>query len=84
MERKLENGKVYVKPSVIQTLTKDDNVSISSLKEIGTYKDGTLGRVEIGGNYNFNNSLSGYGWVNYTYGSDYNATALGVGLNYSW
>ena len=84
LERKLENGKVYVKPSVIQTLTKDDNVSISSLKEIGTYKDGTLGRVEIGGNYNFNNSLSGYGWINYTYGSNYNATALGVGLNYSW
>ena len=84
LERKLENGKVYVKPSVIQTLTKDDNVSISGLNKIDTYKDGTLGRVEIGGNYNFNNSLSGYGWVNYTYGSNYNATALGVGLNYSW
>ena len=84
LERKIENGKVYVRPSVIQTITRDDNVSISRLKEIATYKDGTLGRIEIGGNYNFNNSLSGYGWINYTCGSNYNATALGVGLNYNW
>ncbi len=76
LERRFENAKLYIKPGIIQTLTEDDNVSISGLKDIDTYKDSALGRVEIGGNYNFNYNLSTYGWINYTYGSNYNATAL--------
>ena len=84
LERRFDNAKLYIKPGIIQTLTEDDNVSISGLKDIDTYKDSTLGRVEIGGNYNFNYNLSTYGWINYTYGSNYDATALGFGLSYSW
>ena len=84
LAKNFENGKVYVKPSVIQTLTDDDKVSITGLNEIDTYHDQTLGRVEIGGNYGFNDNWSAYGWANYTFGSSYDATSLGLGVNYSW
>lgn len=84
LTKNLENGKVYVKPSVIQSFTSGDEVSITGLNEVDTYHDQTLGRVEFGGNYEFNDSLSVHGWINYTYGSSYDATALGFGLNYSW
>ena len=84
LAKNFENGKVYIKPSVIQTLTDDDKVSITGLNEIDTYHDQTLGRVEIGGNYGFNDNWSAYGWANYTFGSSYDATSLGLGVNYSW
>ncbi len=84
MSKNFENGKAYIKPSVIQTLTEDDEVSITGLNEIDTYHDQTLGRIEIGGNYGFNDNWSAYGWANYTFGSSYDATALGAGVNYSW
>ena len=84
LSKNFENGKAYIKPSVIQTLTEDDEVSITGLNEIDTYHDQTLGRIEIGGNYGFNDNWSAYGWANYTFGSSYDATALGAGVNYSW
>ena len=75
---------LYVKPSVVQTLVDGDEIEVTKLGKVDTIEDKTLGRVEIGGNYGFNDNWSAYGWANYTFGSDYEATSLGAGVNYSW
>ncbi len=81
-----DNGfySLYVKPSVVQTLVDGDEIEVTELGKVDTVEDKTLGRVEIGGNYGFNDNWSAYGWANYTFGSDYEATSLGAGLNYAW
>ena len=84
LEKQIDYAKIYVKPSVIQTITSGDSVKITGLNKLSTYDDATLGRIELGGRYGFTDALSAYGWVNYTFGSDYDATAFGAGLNYSW
>ncbi len=84
LSQQFENAKVYVKPSLIQTYTDGDSVKISGLNKADTYHDQTLGRIEIGGNYGFTDSLNGYVWSNYTYGSSYDSTAAGFGINYAW
>ena len=84
LEKQIDAAKVYVKPSVIQTITSGDSVKITGLNKLSTYDDATLGRIGLGGRYGFTDALSAYGWVNYTFGSDYDATAFGAGLNYSW
>ncbi len=82
----LPNGyyNVYVKPSIVQTYNDGDEVKISQLDTIDTLEDQTLGRVEIGGNYGIGDNWSLYGWTNHTFGDDYKATSLGLGLNYNW
>ena len=72
---------VYVKPSVVQTLVDGDEVTITGLGKVNTLDDETLGRIELGGRYGFTDQLSAYGWANYTFGSDYDATTVGLGLN---
>ncbi len=81
-----DNGyaNVYIKPSVVQTITDGGEVSISGLGKVESLDDETLGRVEIGGRYGISSVLSAYGWANYTFGSDYDATTFGVGLNYAF
>lgn len=81
-----ENGiaKLYVKPSVIQVLNGDNRVVISGLKKSGAMDDATLGRMELGGRYGFDDHLSAYGWTNYTFGSDYDAFSVGAGISYAW
>ena len=75
---------VYVKPSVVQTLVDGDEVTITGLGKVNTLDDETLGRIELGGRYGFTENLSAYGWANYTFGSDYDATTVGLGLNYAF
>ena len=75
---------VYVKPSVVQTLVDGDEVNITGLGKVNTLDDETLGRIELGGRYGFTDNLSAYGWANYTFGSDYDATTVGLGLNYAF
>ena len=84
LEKQIDAAKVYVKPSVIQTVTSGDSVKITGLNKLSTYDDQTLGRIELGGRYGFTDALSAYGWVNYTFGSGYDATAFGAGINYAW
>ena len=81
-----DNGaaSIYVKPSVVQTLVDGDEVTITEIGKVDTIDDETLGRIEIGGNYGFNDNWSAYGWANYTFGSDYEATSIGAGVNYAW
>ena len=75
---------VYVKPSVVQTIVDGDEVSITGLGDVEALDDATLGRIEIGSRYGFTTNLSAYGWANYTFGSDYDATTFGLGLNYAF
>ena len=75
---------VYVKPSVVQTIVDRDEVNITGLGDVEALDDATLGRIEIGGRYGFTTNLSAYGWANYTFGSDYDATTFGLGLNYAF
>ena len=84
LEKQIDYAKIYVKPSVIQTITSGDSVKITGLNKLSTYDDATLGRIELGGRYGFTDALSAYGWVNYTFSSDYDATAFGAGVSYSW
>ena len=75
---------VYVKPSVVQTIVDGEDVSITGLGDVEALDDATLGRIEIGGRYGLTTNLSAYGWANYTFGSDYDATTFGLGLNYAF
>ena len=84
LEKQIDYAKIYVKPSVIQTITSGDSVKITGLNKLSTYDDATLGRIELGGRYGFTDALSAYGWVNYTFGADYDATAFGAGVSYAW
>ncbi len=84
LEQQVANAKIYVKPSVVQTLTEDDSVVITGLSPIDTYHDQTLGRIEAGLRLGLTSALSGYAWGNYTFGSSYDAVSLGAGLNYAW
>ncbi len=84
LEKQIDTAKIYVKPSVIHTLTDDDEVKISGYGKADTYHDQTLGRIELGGRYGFNDAVSGYGWTNYTFGSGYDNVTLGAGLSYAW
>ncbi len=82
----LEEGyaNLYVKPSIVQTIVDGDEVNITGLGKVNTLDDETLGRIELGGRYGFTDQLSAYGWANYTFGSDYDATTVGLGLNYAF
>ena len=83
---KTDNGmaNIYVKPSVVQTIVDGDEVNITGLGKVNTLDDETLGRIELGGRWGFTDQLSAYGWANYTFGSDYDATTVGLGLNYAF
>ncbi len=77
-------SKIYIKPSVIQTLNFGNEVKITHLNTVDTVDDQTLGRIEIGGRYALDNKMSLYGYVNYTTGTDYDDVAAGLGFNYRW
>lgn len=77
-------AKIYVKPSVVQVISSGDRVKISGMYKLDTFEDGTLGRAELGGRYALSQKLSAYGNVNYTFGSDYQASSLAIGLNYNF
>lgn len=73
-----------MKPSFVRTIVNGGEVKIDGLGKISTVDNDNLGRIELGGHYGLGQSLSAYGWANYTFGSDYNATTFGVGLNYAF
>ena len=75
---------IYIKPSVVQTITDGGEVNISGLGDVESLDDMTLGRVEIGGYYGLSSACTAYGWANYTVGSDYDATTFGIGFNYAF
>ncbi len=77
-------SKVYVKPSIVQTINFGNEVTITHLGKVDTLDDQTLGRIEVGGRYAVGGKMSLYGYVNYTTGSDYDDIAVGLGFSYRW
>lgn len=77
-------SKVYIKPSIIQTVNFGNEVKITHLGKVDSLDDQTLGRIELGGRYALDGKMSLYGYVNYTTGSDYDDIAAGLGFNYRW
>lgn len=77
-------SKVYVKPSIVQTINFGNEVKITHLGKVDTLDDQTLGRIEVGGRYAVDGKMSLYGYVNYTTGSDYDDIAAGLGFSYRW
>ncbi|MBO5284465.1 MAG: autotransporter domain-containing protein, partial [Alphaproteobacteria bacterium] len=84
VEKDIEKSRLYIKPSVVRTFNFGDEMSVTNLKTLSTTKDQTLGRIELGADFNFTDSLSAYTWLNYTANADYHATAGGLGLTYRW
>ena len=52
--------------------------------DIRSYKDQTLGRMEIGGAFGFTRDFSGYAAAGYTFGDDYKAYDINVGVSYAF
>lgn len=77
-------SKVYVKPSVIQTFASDARTKITGLRQVDTYENKTLGRMEIGAKLGLTPALSAYTSANYTFGRDYQSYGVDAGLTYAW
>ena len=77
-------SKLYIKPSVIQTINFGNDVTITHLGEVDSLDDQTLGRIELGGRYAVDDKMNLYGYVNYTMGSDYDDMTAGLGFMYRW
>ncbi len=78
-------NKLYVKPSIIRTLSSGGKTMISGLDhKVRSYKDRTLARMEAGGEFGITSRMFGYAGAGYTFGDDYEAYDVNVGLNYAF
>lgn len=75
---------VYIEPGIARTFTDGHEVEITELGKVKTAKNQTLGYVELGINYGFENSWSVYGTIDYMFGKDYEAVSVNAGTKYSW
>lgn len=76
-------GKLFVKPSVVQTFG-DGDVRLTSLGNVSGLEDMTLGRVVAGGSLDLTRQLNGFANVGYTFGSDYRDLNFNLGVNYAF
>ena len=81
---KLDEGKaaIYVKPSVIQTIHRGGKLKVSGLDGIHTTEDRTLGRFEVGAEYDINSKWSVGATAAHTFGADYKDTTLTLDAKY--
>ena len=78
-------NKLYVKPSIIRTFSSGGKTMISGLDhKVRSYKDRTLARMEAGGEFGITSRMFGYAGAGYTFGDDYEAYDVNVGLNYAF
>ena len=74
---------IYFKPSIIRIFGSGGDVEISGLRHIAKgYKNKTLFRGEIGGNFGITRRLSGFYGTGYTFGDDYKSFDVNAGINY--
>ncbi|MBR2034080.1 MAG: autotransporter outer membrane beta-barrel domain-containing protein, partial [Alphaproteobacteria bacterium] len=80
----LDEGKaaIYVKPSVIQTIHGGGKLNVKALDSIHTTEDRTLGRFEIGAEYEVNTRWSVGASAAHTFGSDYKDTTFSLDAKY--
>lgn len=76
-------NRIYAKPSIIRTFTDGGKTKISGLRDdVKSYEDRTLGRMELGGEFGLDKSWNSWVATGYTFGDDYKAYDLTVGLGY--
>ena len=80
----LDAGKaaIYIKPSVIQTIHGGGKLNVKALDSIHTTEDRTLGRFEIGAEYEVNTRWSVGASAAHTFGSDYKDTTFSLDAKY--
>ena len=78
------SNRMYVKPSVVRTFSSGGKTKITGLDNVKSYKNRTLGRLELGGEFGITSRLSGYASGGYTFGSDYETYDVLMGLNYKF
>ena len=78
------SNRLYVKPSIIQTFGSGGKTVMTGIAGHSVYDDQTLGRVEIGGEFSFSRSFKSYLSAGHTFGDDYDAFDVNLGLNYLW
>ena len=76
------SNRMYVKPSIVRTFSSGGKTKITGLDNVKSYKDRTLGRLELGGEFGITSRLSGYTSGGYTFGTDYETYDILMGLNY--
>lgn len=79
--------RVYFEPSLIQTYADGNHtrlLSRSGTMDVKSYKNQTLGRMELGGDLGLNSKFSGYARTGYTFGDNYTAYDFMLGLNYKF
>ena len=69
---------------VIRKLNGKSTITEKNIEETETKKEQTIGQVEVGSNFKQKDKWSAYGRSHYTYGSGYDATAVGLGVSYNW
>lgn len=78
-------NKLYIKPSIIRTFSSGGKTLVSGLNhKVRTYKDRTLARMEAGSEFGITSRMFGYAGAGYTFGDDYEAYDVNVGLNYAF
>ena len=79
------SNSLYFKPSIIKEFTSGGMTRITGINQnIRSYDDRTLGRLEMGGKFEFSPKVSGYTAVGYTFGDDYSSYDVNAGLNYAF
>ena len=78
-------NRMYIKPSVLRTFSSGGKTRITGIdNDIRSYKDRTLGRLEVGGTFGITRDFSGYAAAGYTFGDDYDAYDVNAGLSYAF
>ena len=77
-------NRLYVEPSIIKTFVKGGDVKITNLDNVKGVKEDLLARIEMGGEFTFNEELSGYLSYGYTFSNKYNAYDLLFGINWEF
>lgn len=84
--KRLANGRgnVYLQPGVVQVMTSGGNVNITGLREVESFEDELLYRLEIGANVNIADDFHLFGTAVYTFNDQYKDLAFQAGFGYSW
>lgn len=78
-------SRLYVKPSLIQTMVSGDEAKILNLAGGSeAMDDATLTRIEVGGSMDIGYDFNLFTNVKYTFGSDYDDTVFSAGMNYAF
>lgn len=78
-------SRLYVKPSLIQTMVSGDEAKILNLAGGSeAMDDSTLTRIEVGGSMDLGYDFNLFANVKYTFGSDYDDTVFAAGMNYAF